>query len=363
MNAASFIDGLGRRSAESGPAGERLERLRLCAEIPSTAEHDAALVERASRLAHFDHPAFPRVRRIDRHGDAPRASLALVSEAVEGVRLSDLLRESERRFADRDRDAALHLLQQTVQAIAALHQHAADLAHGAIGPERLVVRPDGTIVVVEHVLGAALESLEFSRLQLWTLFRVPAPPTASTVRLDQQADVLQLGVVALALLLGRPLRREEFPHGLPTVLEEAATSDQGRSYAGCSRPVRGWIGRALHFEPRIAFRSAIDAALGLEAALREDRTCRPSIAAVQRFLASCSFESLGPVPASAEFRVSGSGAVVSVRSLDRGSGAHRVSRQAPVVERAPRTLIDLSASDPSNVSPLSTTCRRSSAVG
>jgi hypothetical protein len=344
MDTARFIDGLGRRSAETGPGGERLERLRLCAEIASTPEHDAALLQRASTLARFDHPSFARVRRIDRHGEPPRGALAVVSDAVDGVRLSDLLRESERRYVDRDLEAGLHLLEQAVAALAALHQHAPDVAHGALGPERLVVRRDGTVVVVEHVLGEALESLEYSRLQLWALFRVPAPLTASMVRLDQQADVLQLGALALALLLGRTLRREEFPHGLPAVLDEAAMPDPGRNYAGCSRPIRGWIGRALQFEPRIAFRSAVEAWRALAAALREDRSCTSSPAAVQRFLAGCSFESLGPPPESAEFRVSASGAVVSVRSVDRGSGAHRVSRQAPVdADRPTQTLADFGA--------------------
>jgi hypothetical protein len=121
------------------------------------------------------------------------------------------------------------------------------------------------------------------------------------------------------------------------------TSDPARNYRGCPRAVRSWIGRALHFEPRLAFRSAGEAARALTVALREDASCRPSAAAVQRFLASCSYESLAPAPAFAEYHVSGSGAVVSVRAIDRGSGAHRISRQpADPTDRPSQTLADFS---------------------
>jgi hypothetical protein len=346
MDAPSFIDGLGRRFAVTTPGGERLETLRLCAEIPATPENQAAIVERASSLAQFTHPGFARVTRIEQHAAGPRASLAVVSEKVDGVRLSDLLRESERRRAERDVDAAVQLLLQATACVAALHQHAPDAAHGAIGPERVILRADGAVVLVEHVLGGALEALQCSRLQLWALFRVPAPSTASRVRLDQQADVMQLGVLALALLLGRVLRREEFPHALPAVLEEAAAPDAGRNYAGCPRAVRGWIARALQFEARGAFRSAVEAERALAGALREGGTCRPSTAAVQRFLAGCSFGSLGPVPSGANLHVSSSGAVVSVGCPDRGSGAHRVSRQAPDALESPRLVAEFPVTPP-----------------
>lgn len=344
MDTASFIDGLGRRFAALDTGGPRLETLRLCAEIPAAAGIQAAIVDRAAVATHFNHAGLARVRRIEQQGTATRPAIAVVSEAVDGVRLSDLLRESEGRLADRDPDAAAQLLQQVTAIVATLHREAPDAAHGAIGPERVVVRPDGSIVLVEHVLGGALEALQFSRLQLWSLFRVPAPSSASAVRFDQQTDVMQIGVLALALLLGRVLRREEFPHALPTVLEEAAAPSAARNYAGCSRAIRSWVGRALQFDPRGAFRSAVEAEQALARAIREDATCRPSIAAVQRFLAGCSFGSIGPAPAGASLHVSSSGAIVSIGLPDRGSGAHRVSRQpSPAVSEPPRLVAEFPA--------------------
>lgn len=357
MDTPTFADGLGRRYATTGTQGERLEALHLCAEIPATPQMQAALVERASALSLFRHASFAGVRRIERFGDW----LAVLSDAVEGVRVSDLLRESERRLADRDPDAALHLLRQAVAALAALHRHAPDAAHGAMGPERLVVRPDGTIAVVEHVLASALAELQYSRLQLWALFRIPAPSAASTIRFDHQTDVLQLGLLALALFLGRVLSREEFPPSLSKVFEQAAAPDAGRNFPGLSRPIRLWLGRALHFEPRSAFRSAVDAEAALTAAVSEDASVRPSPAAVQRFLATCSFEALISPRAPDTLPSSPSGAVVIVgpphagvtrrvesrvsgAPPDRGSGAHRVSRQQAPQDQATRdVLVELAA--------------------
>jgi hypothetical protein len=44
-----------------------------------------------------------------------------------------------------------------VPAVAVLHENARDVAHGLIAPERLIVTPNARLVIVEHVLGAAIE--------------------------------------------------------------------------------------------------------------------------------------------------------------------------------------------------------------
>lgn len=358
METPSFADGLGRRVPLQGPAGERLESLRLCSEIAERPATQAALVERAARLADFHHPSFARVRRIERLGGLG-TGLALVSDAPLGMRLSDVLRQAQRRGVEPDTNAALYLTQQAVSALAALHAHSRDASHGAIGPERIVVLPDGGAVVVEYVLGSAIEQLQLSRSQLWALFRVPAPSVAGSVRFDQQTDVIQLGVLALALLLGRVLLRDEFPQRLPGLLEEAATLDACQERrGGLSRPVRAWVARALQLDSRSAFRNAIEAEAALAAAVAEDRVCRPSAAAVQSLLSQCSLEQISAGTA-AERRDPPSGAVVTIpprpdtttrvrphveRVLDRGSGAHRVSLSGPEADpTSVEVLADLSS--------------------
>ena len=57
------------------------------------------------------------------------------------MRLSEILRFAEAADVTLDIDAALCLLRQLVPAVAMLHENMPDIAHGAIGPERLIVTP------------------------------------------------------------------------------------------------------------------------------------------------------------------------------------------------------------------------------
>ena len=131
-----------------------------------------------------------------------------------------------------DLDAACFILAQVVTALADLHRHSRDLSHGAIGPERIVIGPDGRAVIVEPVLAPMLEQLQLARTPLWTEFRVPVPPVAGTARFDQVTDVMQLGVLALALVLGRPMRRDEYPNRLHDLMLEVVRTRRAGGPAG-----------------------------------------------------------------------------------------------------------------------------------
>ena len=68
-------------------------------------------------------------------------------------------------------------------------------------------------MVADYVLGPAIERLEFTRTRLWREFRIPLPAGKGTPKLDDLADVVQVGVTALALLAGRPIDLAEYPEG------------------------------------------------------------------------------------------------------------------------------------------------------
>ena len=48
-----------------------------------------------------------------------------------------------------------------------MHENAREVAHGLIAPERLVVTPHARLVIVEHVMAAAVEQLQFGRDRLF----------------------------------------------------------------------------------------------------------------------------------------------------------------------------------------------------
>jgi hypothetical protein len=275
-----FSDGIGDRVvASDGATGELLQILRLRPALTAVPSFEFALRERTARLANFRHSTYSRVRRIDR-AMAPTPSLAVVSDHVEGIRLSELLRVAESKRLQLDINAALCLIRQLVPAVALLHENARDVGHGLIAPERLVVTPHARLLIVEHVLGAAVEQLHWSRERLWREFRVAVPPSAGIPRLDHRADVTGLGVVALSLLAGRPLAADEFPQQVPMLLESARESD-GRPL---SQGLRHWLARALQLDVRRAFASAPEAAAALDEALADEPAYVAAPVALETFL-------------------------------------------------------------------------------
>jgi hypothetical protein len=279
-----FSDGIGDRVVASDAAtGELLQILRLRPALTAVPSFEFALRERTARLANFRHAYYSRVRRIDR-AMAPTPSLAVVSDHVEGIRLSEILRVAHDRRLQFDLSAALCLIRQLVPAVALLHENARDVAHGLIAPERLVVTPHARLLVVEHVLGAAVEQLHWSRERLWREFRVAVPPSAGVPRFDHRADVVGIGVSALALVLGRPIGAEEFPQQIPSLLESA----RERSSLGEGRPLsaglRQWLSRSLHLDMRHAFGSAPEAMAALDELLADEASYVAAPVALETFL-------------------------------------------------------------------------------
>jgi hypothetical protein len=292
-----FSDGIGDRVVAADPAtGELLQILRLRPELTAVPSFEFALRERSARLANFRHAYYGRVRRIDRVS-APVAGLAVVSDHVEGTRLSDLLRVAHERHLQLDINAALYLIRQLVPAVALLHENARDVAHGLIAPERMIVTPHARLVIVEHVLGSAMEQLQLGRERLWQEFRIALPQSAGRSRFDHRGDVVGVGLVALALVLGRPLRSDDFPAQIPALLDQA----RERSALGEEQPLspgfRAWLARALQVDVRRAFGTAPEALSALDEVVAEASTYVAAPVALETFMSRYIAALLEPQPA------------------------------------------------------------------
>jgi hypothetical protein len=289
-----FSDGVGDRVvAADGATGELLQILRLRPALIAVPSFEFALRERAARLANFRHGYYARVRRVDR-GMAPGSALSLVSDHIEGTRLSDILRVAHERGLQLDLNAALCLIRQLVPAVAVLHENARDVAHGLIAPERLIVTANARIVIVEHVLGAAIEQLQFGRDRLWQEFRIAMPPSAGLPRFDHRADVTGMGLVALALILGRPVGADEYPHHIPKLLNEAREHSAVGEKQPLSVALRTWLSRALQVDVRRAFASAPEALTALEEIVADDSMYIAAPMALETFLGRYSDSLLEP---------------------------------------------------------------------
>jgi hypothetical protein len=249
-----FSDGIGDRVvASDGTSGDLLQILRLRPTLTAVPSFEFALRERAARLANFRHAYYSRVRRIDRTM-APTPSLAVVSDHIEGIRLSEILRVAHEKHLHLDINAALCLIRQLVPAVALLHENARDVAHGLIAPERLVVTPHARLLIVEHVLGAAVEQLHWSRERLWREFRVAVPPTAG-VRASITARTSSARRRCTRARARASDHRREF---LSRFRRCSRTRAKARRSAGAAAvaALRQWLARALQLDARRAFASA-----------------------------------------------------------------------------------------------------------
>lgn len=292
-----FSDGVGDRVVSTDPTtGDLVQVLRINPALTAVPSFEFALRERVARLANFRHVYFARVRRVDRSPGYPTA-LSLVSDHVEGTRLSEILRVAEERNLHLDINAALCLIRQLVPAVALLHENARDAAHGLIGPERLIVTPQGRLVIAEHVCGAAIEQMQYGRERLWHELRVAMPPSAGIPRSDQRADVTGIGVVALSLILGRLLKGDEFPRGITDLLNAARERTALGEEQPLSAPLRSWLARALQVDVRRAFASAPEALAAFDELTADGSMYVAAPVALETFLSRYISAVLGPPPA------------------------------------------------------------------
>lgn len=263
-----FQDGFGTRwvgvDAESG---DPVEILAFGSEFVETPEFAAAVGERVARLARVRHTLYARARRLDRPSED---ALLLYSDRVAGWRLSDALRVAEREKLTLDISAILALMRQLIPAIALFSRHQRDAAIGSIATERLILTPQGRLVVAEYVMSPGLEKMQLSRERLWRDLRVALPHTASPSRIPPSADAVGMGLVALSLVIGRPLKEDEYLVALGDLVE-TATETSGESTRPLSAAFSNWISRALQFDDRPGFQSPQEAQVAFEEMLAKER--------------------------------------------------------------------------------------------
>lgn len=264
--AQGFSDRLGDRLLLFDNTGAPpLELLRLAERLTTHTGFEPALRDQVERLKPFRHPAFARVRGVTVLSE-PVPQLALVSEHIPGERLSTILRAAESTGFRPDPSTGIWLVRQLLSALSALHAMGTGIAHGLLSPERIVVTPGGDLVITEYVLGQALDRIAAPR-ELWRTLGVALDPEIENerrvVQVDPGKDVQQVALLALAVLLGRPLREGEYPSRVGTLLEDAC--DRARwSFIG---PLRAWLSRALAEKAEWRFSSATDAVQMLDTLL------------------------------------------------------------------------------------------------
>ena len=228
-----------------------LELLRFAPTLTRTAGFEVALRRRVERLRQFRHPAFPVTPAVEYLGED--RTLVLLSSYTPERRLSEVIEHAHgTAFAS-------SLIRQLTPALATLHRYGDGIGHGALTASRIVISNEGQLIIIEHVLGPALERLQLTGPRMHAELGIPVPLTDGTagVRMDGRTDFFQLGLIALALLLGRPLTSVEYPEHLGRTLDHALSASDPTSGVLLSS-LRDWLERALQLNGR-AFPSYEDA--------------------------------------------------------------------------------------------------------
>ena len=253
-----FQDGLGDRVLVRDKQGRPAhESLLIRPELSSIPSFEFALNERLWLVEKFDHPGFLTVRNIVRYAGRV-TTISLVNDATGGTRLSEVLTRAEAGGRPISAGAAVFLLREVLSSLADLHRHGGDLSHGALAAERIVLA-DGRVRIADYVLGPAIEQLRYSAERNWRELRVAVPSSAGGARLDRRADVAQAAMIAVAMFAGRPLRDAEHLAGMSDALMSISVP----------QPIRSWLLRALHMDPRRVFVHAGEGLQALNEAIAE----------------------------------------------------------------------------------------------
>src|SRR6185436_14747439 len=176
-------------------------------------------------------------------------------------------------------DAGLGLLLELLPALSRLHD--AGIVHGALAPGRVIVPPAGQVVLLDAIYGEALERLQLTRRRLWSEFRLAFPPTAGIARFDKSADLTHAAMIAASLTVGRPLRDEEYPEGLPTLRQEILEIASIRGSKSFAEAVDTFFASLLPLAGRRTARASADeAAIDLRKLIRKElgiTTCRAAL--------------------------------------------------------------------------------------
>lgn len=251
LTADTRLDGFGVRRFEQDDNWGRVELIDLAPAL-STPLAEQAIRARAARFTTGRMPVVAplySIARMDR-------GVSIVSGAPDGVTLADLLGALEFGTATLDDHAVLELGAVTARAVATMHD-GGTLAHAALTPAHVLLRPDGSVLLTGAVFGDALQTLQRNREQLWRQFSIALPPTAGAPRFDHRSDVTQLGALVLAILLRRMLTTDEYPRSVLDLIDAAV----GQLHVGpkCLNALRQWLQQTLQLQARTLFSSAVDA--------------------------------------------------------------------------------------------------------
>ena len=217
---------------------ERSVVLKTVAKGAKAAEKERLLLE-GYMLSRVSHPALPRSIDVREQSGTP----FLVLELVPGQRLDLLL--------NRGRGGGLERFPDVVGAVAELHR--AGIVHRDIKPENVLVRPDGSLVLIDLGLAGLIDD-ERDPLRSQLAGTVPylAPEQVRTRQAgcDPRTDVFQLGLLAFELATGLRFAGPLEPDTLVGILESPRDPERELRATALSASERRLVRSCLATDPK-----------------------------------------------------------------------------------------------------------------
>jgi len=132
-------------------------------------------------------------------------------------------------------------IRESVSAIAALHREVDGVAHSALTPDRVILAPDGRLVIVEHVLGSALDRLDSRSGDAGPRARVPATETVARSSTSRPMSFSSRGS-RCRCCWAAGLLPVSIPRRIGPMLDDFADASHGSSPALISA-MRHWLER------------------------------------------------------------------------------------------------------------------------
>ena len=179
-------------------AGARVALKELIFARAPDAQTIDAFEREAALLRQVSHPAIPRFVASFREGQGVGTRLYLAQEFVEGQSLAARL--ENHRFDERE---ARQVAEEVLRVLAWLHGLSPPLVHRDVKPANLIVRPDGSIALVDFGCAREVAPRGTHRATVTGTFGY-MPPEALGGTLDRSADLYGLGATLVHLLSRRP---------------------------------------------------------------------------------------------------------------------------------------------------------------
>ncbi|MCP4425444.1 MAG: protein kinase [Chloroflexi bacterium] len=243
-------------------------RVALKIMLPAFA-HDEQFVERfwreARTAARLDHPNIVRVYEI---GNTPGERPYIAMQYIDGGSLKDKLVSLDGR--PMLVDDALTVIRQIAIALGVAHD--AQIVHRDIKPSNVLLRPDGSPILVD--LGIAAVQTGQKLTQTGTLIGTPhymSPEQVSGSGIDGRSDIYSLGVVLYELLCGsRPFEADDSLAILHKHVYETPQPLPERR-AGLTQQTYRLVDICLQKDPDQRYQTAAEFAAAIDRALDAER--------------------------------------------------------------------------------------------